>query len=359
MKARVRMGWVAVLGCVTCLASPVQAGKTTKVEGILEYRKAGFIVVDGQRVQPSPKMKFKGSGSVKKYDAIPAGWEIRAEGSRQPDGTILVTKMDARPNGSAMFEGEVLQATNAAEKQYVSSGKIADQGPDGKEQVLGELKTTGPEVDRVRKIVDRVAPPYIDRKSIRVYVVENKEWNAMAMANYSIYVFTGIMKDLDDDELAIVLGHEIAHATQEHSRKQAKKGLYSQVGGSVAALGASQIDNGIVKDAAGVGVALSSSAFNNSYSRDYEDQADRVGLRYVYEAGYDYTKAPKLWRRFAEKYGDSNEIENFFFGNHSLSMKRADALDREIKNNYSNPKLDPPTKTATAPPAAKATTTKK
>ena len=103
-----------------------------------------------------------------------------------------------------------------------------------------------------------------------------------------------------------------------------------------------------MKDAAGMGVAVGSTTFNNVYSRDYEDQADRVGLRYVYEAGYDYTKAPKLWRRFAEKYGDQNEVENFFFGDHSLSTKRAAALDKEIKNNYSNMAKDPPTTTAAA-----------
>jgi Zn-dependent protease with chaperone function len=355
MKVRVRMGGVAALGLVACLASPALGAKITKIEGLLEYRKQGFIVVDGQRVQPAPKMRFKGSGSVKSFDKVPAGWEIRAEGSRQPDGTILATKMDARPNGSAMFEGEVLQATNQAEQSYVKAGKIADQAADGKEQNIGELKTTGPDVDRARKIVDRLLPAYIDRKSVRVYVVENKEWNAMAMANYSIYVFSGIMKDLDDDELAVVLGHEIAHASYEHSRKQAKKGMYSQIGGTAASIGVSQMGDGIVKDAATMGVAVGSTTFNNVYSRDYEDQADRVGLRYVYEAGYDYTKAPKLWRRFAEKYGDQNAIENFFFGNHSLSMKRADALEKEIKNNYSNKKLDPPTM-ATAPATAPSTT---
>ncbi|HSE44208.1 MAG TPA: hypothetical protein VLA89_02655, partial [Gemmatimonadales bacterium] len=106
MNGRARVGWVAVLGLLALFAPPAHAGKTKtiKVEGILEYRKQAFIVVDGQRLQPSPKMSFKGSGSAKKYDSVPAGYEIRAEGSRQPDGTILVTKMDARPNGSAMFE---------------------------------------------------------------------------------------------------------------------------------------------------------------------------------------------------------------------------------------------------------------
>ena len=58
---------------------------------------------------------------------------------------------------------------------------------------------------------------------MRVYVIENDEWNAFAMGNYSIYVFTGLMDDLDDDELAIVLGHELAHATHEHTRRRSRR----------------------------------------------------------------------------------------------------------------------------------------
>ena len=106
------------------------------------------------------------------------------------------------------------------------------------------------------------------------------------------------------------------------------------------------LKNDTARAAAQQGAAVGAGTVSNTYSRDYEDQADRVGLRYVYEAGYDYKKAPVLWRRFAEKYGDGSPIENFFFGDHSLSSKRAAALEKEIKNNYSNPSKDPPTKKA-------------
>lgn len=167
----------------------------------------------------------------------------------------------------------------------------------------------------------------------------------MAMANFSIYVFSGLMGDMDDDELAIVLGHEITHATHEHSRRQAKKGLISGVTGQVANLGAAMIGNDLARSAAQQATALGVTTVGNVYSRDDEDQADRVGLRYVYEAGYDVNKAPALWKRFAAKYGDSSKVENFFFGNHSLSKERAADLQREIKYNYSDPKKDPPSHT--------------
>jgi hypothetical protein len=75
-------------------------------------------------------------------------------------------------------------------------------------------------------------------------------------------------------------------------------------------------------------------AWSNGYGRNLEDQADRVGLRYAYEAGFDITKGPRLWNRFAKKYGEPGKTANFFFGDHSLSSQRAVALERELALNY-------------------------
>ena len=112
---------------------------------------------------------------------------------------------------------------------------------DGGTQSLGRMHDSGPEVERARRIVDRVLPPYLAPAAVRVYVVDNQEWNAMAMGNYSIYVFTGILGDLDDDELAIVLGHEIAHASHEHTRKQQKRGILTALAAVSAQVVAQQV----------------------------------------------------------------------------------------------------------------------
>jgi predicted Zn-dependent protease len=109
----------------------------------------------------------------------------------------------------------------------------------------------------------------------------------------------------------------------------------------VAQYGAGKLSNPLARTAAQQAASLSVVTFGNVYSREYEDQADRVGLRYVYEAGYDYKKAPVLWRRFAEKYGDQDKVSNFFFGDHSTSAKRASSLEKEIARNYSNPAESP------------------
>jgi Zn-dependent protease with chaperone function len=342
----------SVPGVLLCLlvlgtgAGPLAAG-TVSVDGYLDFKKPTCLIVDGQRIGWDGHTHLK-AGKIRKAADIPLGYRVQARGSRGKDGTLVAASIEATKNGSEFMESEVLASTNQAEKQYVQSKKVADAGPDGKEQVVGALIETGPDVDRCRRIVDRLLPPYVDPKKVRVYVVDNKEWNAMAMANYSIYVFSGLIKDMDDDELAIVLGHELAHATNEHSRRQAKEGLISGAAGEAVALGAGMIKSPIGQAAAQQATSLGVTTFGNSFSRSYEDQADRVGLRYVYEAGYDYRKAPALWNRFAQKYGDQDKVTNFFFGNHSLSAERARALQKEIDRNYQDPNLDPPTRAAVA-----------
>ena len=335
-----RLAVMTVLAALGLFSQAVFAG-TVKVEGYLEFKKPPYLIVDGQRIEVNEKTKVK-AGSITAVADLPLGYVMRATGKRGADGTLVASQIEARANGMESMEQNVLAATNQAEQAWVAAKKVANAGPDGQENVIGALLASGPQVDRARKIVDRLLPSYVDPKQVRVYVVDNKEWNAMAMANYSIYVFSGLMADLDDDELALVLGHEIAHATYEHSRRGAKTGMMAGIAGQAASIGAGLLKNDTARAAAQQGAAMGAMTATNTYSRDYEDQADRVGLRYVYEAGYDYRKAPELWRKFAAKYGDRDKISNFFFGDHSLSTKRADDLEKEIARNYSDPAKDPP-----------------
>ena len=315
---------------------------SAKVKGYLDFRKGDFMIVDAQRVRATPGTKFKGRGEVTSAATVPLGWEVEVKGKRTADGTIEAQKIVASRNGKEKFEEKIVASTNQAEQSWLKEQKVYEGDPGAKNSSMGRLITAGPEVERARFIVERILPPYVPLSRVRVYVVENPEWNAMAMANYSIYVFSGLMADLDDDELAIVIGHEIAHATYEHSRRQAGKQMAGGIAGVAISIGAVFTDNQVGQAAAMVGGSVTIGAFGNYFSREYEDQADRVGLRYVYEAGYDVHKAPTLWRRFAAKYPEGGKAANFFFGDHSLSSQRAADLEREIRNNYSHPALEPP-----------------
>ncbi|HEV8375105.1 MAG TPA: M48 family metalloprotease [Candidatus Polarisedimenticolia bacterium] len=332
-----RLGAVLALSLAIGASPATLAGSEVKLDGYLEYRKGEFLIVDAQRVRTTSGTRFNPGGRAKSVATIPMGYRLRIRGSRQKDGTIRAVEITAERNGSGTIEKQVVASTDQAEKTWVQAKQIVQPGPEGKQVSLGALHDRGPQVVRARRIVDHIVPGYVDPRKVRVYVVDNPEWNAMAMANYSVYVFSGLMADMDDDELAIVLGHELAHATHEHSRRQATKSIISGVAGQVAILGAEQIDSPAARNAAKQAASLGVVTFGNVYSREYEDQADRVGLRYVYEAGYDYKKAPVLWRRFAQKYGDQDAATNFFFGDHSSSAKRASALEREIARNYRHP----------------------
>ena len=316
-----------ILVAVMALASTVHAqdGSRVKLNGYAEYRQDHYLIVEGQRVFADAKTKFKGDG-IRSLNHIPLGYEVKVEGRRQKDGTVRATKIEAKRNGNQMYESEVLRATNQLEQQWVRAGEMFFQ--DGRRRyTVGPILESGPAVERVREIMDRLRPPYVDASDVRVHVVDTKEWNASAMGNGSIWVYTGLLNDLSDDEIAIILGHELAHYTHEHSRRGMKQGMWGQLAGVASAAG-------LGRSAAGLGANLGLSAWQSGYSRDLEDQSDRVGLRYAYEAGYDITKGPDLWKKFRAKYGESDSMQNFLFGSHSRPSDRIRNLMRELRLTY-------------------------
>jgi len=318
-------------GAASAAAAPI--GKEAKAEGYLEYRVGRALIVDGQTVLTDRSTKVKLKDEARDVGSIPLGYELKARGVRKADGSILASELEARKNGSALFEKDVKRLTDDAESEYRRAGRYYNQ-TGGRTETVGWMSDEGARVERARRIAHSLVPPYIDPADLRVYVIENREWNAFAMGNYSIYVFSGLLDDLDDDELAIVLGHELAHATHEHTRRQFKKAMWVQLAALGLAVAAEDIDDRTARAVAQLLIVFSATAWQNGYGRDLEDQADRVGLRYAYEAGYDISKGPRLWERFARRYGEPGKAANFFFGNHSLASQRAVNLDKQIALNY-------------------------
>src|SRR5262245_26562942 len=102
------MGFVLVVGLAA--APGVSAPQGVRLDSYAEWKRDGDLVVDGQRVRPTPKTKWK--GKYTSVGEIPLGDEVRVQGRRQPDGVVLATVIDVRPNGAnALFESDVRQGT--------------------------------------------------------------------------------------------------------------------------------------------------------------------------------------------------------------------------------------------------------
>ena len=269
------MGLVLAVGLAARPPAISAQQQSVRLDSYAEWRRGGALVVDGQRVQATAATRWK--GKYTSIEDVPLGDEVRLQGTRRADGVILAKEIDVRPNsGNALFEADVQSGTAELEAAWLRNRLAFEPGPNGQIKRIGEVADSGPEVERVRGLVNRLAPPYVSRDNLRVYVIDNKEWNAMAMGNGAIWVFSGIMKDMSDDQLAIVVGHELAHYTHEHSRRQARRAIWTQLAGLAAVISAEAINNNAARAGAQLGATLGLSAMTAGYGRDLEDQADRL-----------------------------------------------------------------------------------
>lgn len=324
---------VAVAVFITLLPAAAAAQKIETVKGYAEWRHGSVLIVDGQRVRIDDRTSLKGAARDG-LAFIDLGWEVTAKGTRLADGTVLARQLEAKPNDTGSFEKTIADECDDQERRWLQDGAVTEEDENGRSTLVGDIQESGPDVERVQRILSRIAPPYVDPTRFRVYVVDSKDWNAMAMANGSIWVFRGLLNDMDDDEVAMVVGHELAHVTHEHLRREFNKGMWVQGLTLAGVFAAELIDNDWARLGTQYGAMLAGSAFANHFSRDSEAQSDRVGLRYAYEGGYDPSKGPRLWERFRDKYGDGARLVNFFFGSHPRESDRIAKMQAQIALNY-------------------------
>jgi predicted Zn-dependent protease len=151
--------------------------------------------------------------------------------------------------------------------------------------------------------------------------------NAFCLPGGKIAVFTGILPiTQNEDGLAVVIGHEVAHATEAHGNKRMTQNIFLE--GAMTVTNAAitnwgEVDGetqGLIMQALGAGAQF---GLVLPYSRDHESEADIVGLRYVVRAGYDPYEAPKLWERMASAFPDEGPE---WMRTHPHSSSRAEAL---------------------------------
>jgi predicted Zn-dependent protease len=164
----------------------------------------------------------------------------------------------------------------------------------------GRLNTDAAQVARVRAIAERLIRQTAAFRSDapgwkwEVNVIAAKDVNAWCMPGGKIAVYTGLIERLQptDDELAAVMGHEIAHALREHGRERASQALAQGVGLTVlgVALGMSQSAMDLTQ-------LVLDLTFNLPNSRTDEVEADRIGVELAARAAYDPRAAVSLWQK--------------------------------------------------------------
>lgn len=182
-------------------------------------------------------------------------------------------------------------------------------------QVLNESKVVkaGSQADMIKRVGNKIrisAERWLDANGYQGYT-DNYEWeynlidediiNAWAMPGGKIAFYTGILPVAEHERgVALIMGHEVAHALANHGQQRMSKGLASQVIGGLGAVALSQtevspeVQQGFMM-AYGVGTQLGIMA----YSRKHETEADRIGIMLMAIAGYDPTDAYKLWERMS------------------------------------------------------------
>ncbi len=155
---------------------------------------------------------------------------------------------------------------------------------------------------RVQAVGARIAPAVgrdLPNADWEFVVFDSEEVNAFALPGGKVGVYTGLLAFADDDdELAAVMGHEIAHVSARHGAERASQQLGVALLGVGVALATEDAKH---QDEIRVAYGLVATGAVLKYSRDHESEADRIGLLYMARAGYDPRAAVRFWRKMAAR----------------------------------------------------------
>lgn len=219
---------------------------------------------------------------------------------------------------------------------------------------------TDPYTIRLNKIFGKYANAFGTPLNYKVYVL--KEVNAFATADGSVRVYTGLMDVMDDNELLVVIGHEIGHVVN-HDSRDAVKAAYQKEALIDAAASQSNTITALTDSQLG---KIGSAMIDSKHSRKQESEADDFAYEFMKKNGYDVNAVESAFSILAKmSEGTQSDFLTKMMSSHPDSKERAEkAKKRAEKDGLYKPyvhKMPAAAKTTTAKKttAAKKTTTKK
>lgn len=226
----------------------------------------------------------------------------------------------------------------------VTTEGINDQAAKSYAQVKSQAKaqnavdTTSATAKRIHAVFGKMKP-YAEKANKtgvpfqwEITVLKSNELNAWAMPGGKMAFYTGLVDKLklSNDEIAVVMGHEMAHALEEHGKSDQ---TFNTVTGVLTQVGSIALQSqGIQTNYAGVDLVstVADLGLNKPFSRSQETEADEVGLMLMAEAGYNPEAAPALWQKMAKATGSSGGLLETLTSTHPNSKDRQDNLARLV-----------------------------
>ncbi len=260
-------------------------------------------------------------------------------------GTTRTVPITGRKQNILVSDEQVLSLSNQEYSDYMKSAKLSTNAANtAMVKRVGQKLATAVEAYLNNHGLAAETKQY----SWEFNLVQDKSANAFCMPGGKIVVYERLLPYTQNEaSLAIVLGHEIAHAVAKHSAEQMSKQIKNQYGTQIL---------GSVLNAAGVSssttqlaqiIAQKGLQFRSlKYSRDNETEADRMGLIFAAMAGYDPNVAVSFWQRMSQ---GNNSNQSDMFSDHPSDAKRIAAIKQELPEalTYYNPPKTTVKKTTT------------
>ena len=272
-------------------------------------------------------------------------------------GTTNTVPITGRQQNLMVSDGDILSLSTQQYQDFMKSAKLSTNA------------ANTAMVKRVGQNLANAVTSYLTsaglQNDLQYYkwqfnLVQDNQVNAWCMPGGLICVYEGILPVTQDEaSLAIVLGHEIAHAVARHSAEQMSTQMKQQYGLQIGAavlggMGLGTNTTSIIQAVAAQGFNFS----NLKYSRNHESEADHMGLIFAAMAGYDPQAAVSFWQRMAAS--SKNQTAEFLSDHPSDATRIKQILGwLPEAQKYYKPKTTTTTTTAKAATAKKTTTTTK
>lgn len=250
----------------------------------------------------------------------------------EKNDTNKVNPFTGKKHFNIINDDQFLDNSYVEYNKFINQSELLDETADG--QLIFNVSSNL--IDAVEKYLSEInrndyTQDYYDWE---FHLVSNNIMNAFCMPGGKIIIYSGILSITENEQaLAFLLAHEMAHALLDHSRTQTSAYKAKNAANMVGRLGGIGLDLVGLSDAANVVKTTTDVADIGSeylllkpWGRDQEMEADELGMKIIHWAGYDINETPDFWQRMSEN--NSNNYD--FFSTHPSDKKRIDAMNKLV-----------------------------